>query len=845
MDINGHKNVLVIIDELLPQQFEFLTQLEFNLHFVNNQAEALAKLEQHPIDLILVDATGVFDNGLRVCRRVSNAPLGQKTPVIAVVSQLDLQNRAALYEVGAADYLRVPLQRQEVVNRIRGVLPGTTRKLELFRANSLLQQETTKRRQLEKQLRRSEQRFGRFISSLSDHIYVTRINNQGDHKNLYISPNVETLTGYPSRMFEEDWRFWSTKLIHPEDRSIATAQLETLIKGQSHEVEYRLVRANGQIIWVRDGARVEKKTTDQGVIIYGVVSDITQRKNAEAVLQQQARRLQVLHETDQAISLADTPETITQAVLHNILHLVPCQIASVILLHEIEHDARMFSVSTKNHTGIEAIQTFSIDDIGDITDLQAGSNRIIVDLAEVPALSLVEKQFLDAGIHALISLPIAIQGNLIGIISIGTKTRGVFDEKQVDILHGITHQMAIAIMQTQLLTETKRRARELAALNKAGQAMTSTLDLNTVLNEALTEANIMLDAEGTAVLLYGPAGNELIFAAAVSPGAEKMIGKPVPLRGSIAGWAAGNKQAVLVRNAQEDPRFYNQIDAVTSLTTHSILAVPLIYREKVIGVIEATNKHHGNFDERDLGLLEALANSAAIAIENARLFEQVQQGQKQLRLLNRKVINAQEEERRRLSYELHDEAGQSLTALKIALTLIQSDLPERAPGNLYQRLDEATQVIDKTMDRLRLLARNLRPPALDTTGLNPTLEGLCRDFSRQTHLAIHYRGTDLPRLPDSVQIGLYRFLQEALTNVAKHAQANQIVVTLQNNKKMISLSVQDDGQGFELTDLTTSQDGIGLLGIQERLELINGRLSIEAKPGKGTELTAHIPLGEN
>jgi len=225
--------------------------------------------------------------------------------------------------------------------------------------------------------------------------------------------------------------------------------------------------------------------------------------------------------------------------------------------------------------------------------------------------------------------------------------------------------------------------------------------------------------------------------------------------------------------------------------------------------------------------------------ERKRVFEQVQTGRERLAWLTQQVVSAQEEERQRLSRELHDEAGQALTALKISLELIQSDLPEET-GSLRQRLGEAVALTETTMEQIRLLARDLRPPALDTVGLNYTLEGLCRDFAERTQLSVDYVGAELPVLPEAVNICLYRFLQEALTNVAKHAHASQVRIALSCDAETVSLSVEDDGQGFDVQ--ARMSRGIGLLGMRERIELLGGQLEVNSWPGQDTRLTARIPL---
>ena len=208
--------------------------------------------------------------------------------------------------------------------------------------------------------------------------------------------------------------------------------------------------------------------------------------------------------------------------------------------------------------------------------------------------------------------------------------------------------------------------------------------------------------------------------------------------------------------------------------------------------------------------------------------------------LAKRVVFAQEEERQRLSRELHDEAGQALTALKLSLELIQAELPLKIDV-LRQNLAEAIALTEATKERIRLLALDLRPPALDTVGLNLTLEAFCRDFSRRTQLRIQYEGTDVQGLSDAATICLYRVLQEALTNVVKHAQASEVEVILSRDGEEVRLTVADNGRGGSRSLFETST-GIGLLGMRERLELLGGRLDVKSEPASGLRLVATLPV---
>ncbi len=195
-------------------------------------------------------------------------------------------------------------------------------------------------------------------------------------------------------------------------------------------------------------------------------------------------------------------------------------------------------------------------------------------------------------------------------------------------------------MRKQAEENLKRYNRELHALNQAAQALTSTLSLQEVLKQIMHETRVLLEAEAASVLLYEPSKDSLVFAAAVGPDSEQLIGTRMPATAGIAGEALHTRQAVLIHDAQQDPRFYNKIDALTGLKTRSLLAIPLIAKEKTIGVVEAMNWGNKLFNENDLYLLNTLAGSAAAAIENARLYEEVTQRLTETRLLQEVILAA-------------------------------------------------------------------------------------------------------------------------------------------------------------------------------------------------------------
>jgi signal transduction histidine kinase len=214
-----------------------------------------------------------------------------------------------------------------------------------------------------------------------------------------------------------------------------------------------------------------------------------------------------------------------------------------------------------------------------------------------------------------------------------------------------------------------------------------------------------------------------------------------------------------------------------------------------------------------------------------------------LRRLAESVITAQEEERKRLSRELHDDLGQALIAHILNLHNLQKDLPLEV-DLLNKRIDALTADTNQTLNKMRFLAQNIRPTLLDTLGLRTALETYSYEFGLRTGLRVLFEADpEIPEIPDAHAITLYRILQETLTNVLKHSKANQVWVELNIDEHSIVLTVQDNGIGFTLTQ-TAPNSGIGITGIRERLTLVGGKLVISTSASKGTVISAHIPLAQ-
>ncbi len=252
-----------------------------------------------------------------------------------------------------------------------------------------------------------------------------------------------------------------------------------------------------------------------------------------------------------------------------------------------------------------------------------------------------------------------------------------------------------------------------------------------------------------------------------------------------------------------------------------------------------SKREAGYFNDEHLRLAEAMSSQASVAVENAILFEQMQASTVRMKLLSRRLVEAQESERRNIARELHDEAGQALASLRFGLRLLEREIDEG--GSAGGRVAELMERTDAVIDGLHRLAADLRPASLDHAGLEPALRQYARSAASQLGLAIRFkaRGFTSERLPPAVETGLYRVVQEAITNVARHSRATRVDVLLERRDGRVKVMVEDNGVGFE-PDRIQPGEHFGLLGLRERAEALGGTMTIESAPGAGTTIVVEV-----
>jgi signal transduction histidine kinase len=324
---------------------------------------------------------------------------------------------------------------------------------------------------------------------------------------------------------------------------------------------------------------------------------------------------------------------------------------------------------------------------------------------------------------------------------------------------------------------------------------------------------------------------ELAVAAVAGEVDHEIVGQRIPVEGTVSGHALQTGKAERLADAPGRLRFAlaEQTGARTGLI------VPLLFRGRALGVVAAFDRlvDGPEFTSSDEHVLTGFATSAAAAVATAQTVsaEARQRG-----------IEAQEEERRRWARELHDDTLQELAALKLFLASAATTKDAAARA---QALEQAATRIDAAVSNLRALITELRPAALDESGLQPALTALCERHRRTTGLEVEFQvdlaweaGREQTRLAPAVEATVYRIVQEALANVAKHAGAGHATVTVREDAESVEVLVRDEGNGFTVGGTST---GFGLVGMRERVALLDGELAIESTPGGGTTVRGLLP----
>ncbi len=426
-----------------------------------------------------------------------------------------------------------------------------------------------------------------------------------------------------------------------------------------------------------------------------------------------------------------------------------------------------------------------------------------------------------------LGMPVLLRGVAYGNLYLTEKEGGGdFTPDDEEIIRLLAAQAAVAIENARLYESATRWLSQLESLNEIGNALVTEVGLSRQLELVAQRLRALLGARIVTVNLPNPDGS-LRIAAADGDQAGELLGTTIAARSKSAAVLL-SRRGQRVDSVLDDP----DVDqaAARLLGARTGLYVPLVAHDRAIGVIDAHDKLGDDlrFTDDDMRLAESFASRAAVAVD---LSERV------ARDSLRGVVAAQELERRRLARELHDETGQALTSILLGLRAMED---AKSDEQVRAAAAQLRELVVRTLQDVRQLAVELRPKALDDFGLIAALERLVETWTEQTGIVAELEARLPGRLPSETETALYRIVQEALTNIVKHARASRVSIVLSERVRAVTVVIEDDGIGFE--PQSARYGGLGLVGMRERVALVGGRLEIESREGAGTTLLVEVPL---
>ncbi len=661
----------------------------------------------------------------------------------------------------------------------------------------------TERRRAEKILRESEQRLAFLLQATPVIIYTGKVG--GDFATTFISDNVTKQTGYTPRDFYENPDFWLAQ-IHPDDQARVIAGLEQLLSQGELITEYRFLFKDGRYHWMQDAVRLVQDGSGQPMEIVGYWLDITARKQAEEALRESEEKYRMLFLNNPHPMWVYDRETLAFLAVNNA------------------------AIATYGYSRSEFLKMT-------IKDIRPAE--------EVPRL-----------LHAL-----ANRKNGVGkagvwrhqtrhgeIIDMEITSHGlIFEDKRAALVSAFD-----VTRRQRTEAEIQRTNKELTTLLNVSQRLVGQIDLENLLQnipQYITET--LSAAEAGSLWLYDEEQNVMIPTAWIGHDDSELSGLKLHPDTSLLGLIYRTRKPQIIADTSRETNFdllgKSKLDGIKS-----VIGAPLITGDKLTGMLFADNlsKTHA-FDHNDLRLLQSLANLAALAIKNARLYQERVASEKsliesrgQLRALAGHLQSIREEERANIAREIHDEFGQILTVLKINLAYMERELQSDRAVNfdlIHKEIESMNDLIDRSVKVMSRMISDLRPEVLDNLGLLEAIEWQAQVFETVTGITCHYqKPAGKVSLGKEKETALFRIVQEGLTNVAKHAHATEVHIKIDRTPASFELQITDNGIGIS-SEQIKNNNRFGLVGMKERAILLGGEFEIHTGEPQGTTIAVKIP----
>lgn len=392
-----------------------------------------------------------------------------------------------------------------------------------------------------------------------------------------------------------------------------------------------------------------------------------------------------------------------------------------------------------------------------------------------------------------------------------------------------------------------RRHHHLHTLSRISNATSGLWDLDAILNMTLDAVLEIVNATTGGILLLEEETQKLSYRVYRGLSATYVERMQMSLGEGIAGRVAQTGEPIVLKDISQESQVAHP-DLVSTEGLKGFVSVPLKAKDRVLGVMNIASHMPGQFSTEDMYLLNSIGCQLGTAIEQAKLYQRLEQGKQRYQTLLQHALTAQEEERKRIARELHDETSQALTSLTLNLqaAITKAETDGVVDADLINRLRKIQSLAVHTQSEISKLMKELRPTLLDELGLPAAISRYAKDSLEPlgTKVSTEFKGVD-ERLPSEIEVTLFRIAQGTIGNIMEHAEAKNVSIRLECTANECILHVEDDGKGFDVSKITRvdkSGRGAGLFTMKERARLVGGECSVKSQPGKGTRIVVKVPL---
>lgn len=575
------------------------------------------------------------------------------------------------------------------------------------------------------------------------------------------------------------------------------------------------------------------ETVGVAVVGYLVIWMIETQEREKSLRQKAVSRLQTINAVTAIVTGSLELEQILNGALDKVLEVTKVKAGSIYLLDKGTQELTLAVYRGVSPEFAREAARFKLGESLTGRVGQSGEPIVVDDLLQEPRLttSLTSK----AGMRSFIAVPLKSRDKVLGVMNLADSQHHLFTSQDVQLLTAIGNQIGVAIENARLHQDVARQLRIEQRLNEVAEKLSSELELDKILPKVLQIAEELIGAEGGVIALLDQERN-LIGYPYLHNLPQELADVTAPKGEGLAGKVMTTGRPAVIKDY---PTYTGALPDFVEAGVTSIVAVPIVSGDQSFGALSLVSLNEAkSFSDRDVAILAGIGRQAGIAIENARLYEN-------MRFYVGQITKAQEDERKRIARELHDDTAQALIDLSRRLDNLATSR-EQLSETVIGRLEEFQELIDSILRGVRRFSRDLRPSVLDDLGLLPALEWLMANLMEEdgikTELKVY---GDRRRLPPEAELALFRIIQEALSNVRRHSQASRVVTVVEFGEGRVRITVDDNGQGFELPgrtgDLATTGK-LGLIGMHERAHLVDGTMTVRSEPGKGTTVMVDVPV---